>query len=389
MLKLILHHVVIPMKTTFSHAKSSRSSADSLILEVHHKGLLGIGECVPRHYVTGETIDSVIDELKKFDLLSMFQHLDWTSYRSFIDSLGQSSLMSLSPNARCLLDIALFDLAGKFFDMSVSDMVALLLPGEKTSVNTKPMLCKTSQVMDFSLSPDIFLQDRGPFHYIKVKLGTNMDSNVAKLVAIRSVVGDSVKISVDVNMAWGFSDALTHMQALQHFNIDYYEEPLLKSSWEQYALLRQMTGVKILLDESICDMSDAEKAFSHKSCDAFNIRLSKCGGLYNSICLINYANDNNISYQLGAQVAETGPLIAAARQLIFSLSNTTTYEGGQPDRQFVDNFIIDPMPLVDRSTNLVTPLDGNGLGVSLSSNLNNYISRSYGLLGHDMQQEAA
>src|SRR2546422_6232089 len=51
---------------------------------------------------------------------------------------------------------------------------------------------------------------------------------------------------------------------------------------EQVAVLaevRREVGVPIMLDESLCSMIDAEHAEENDTCDLFNLRLSKCGGV--------------------------------------------------------------------------------------------------------------
>ena len=68
-------HLKIPMRRPFAHAKSSRHIADSIILLLHYNGCSGMGECIPRDYVTGETIESVMELLHSLDLNYIFQQL--------------------------------------------------------------------------------------------------------------------------------------------------------------------------------------------------------------------------------------------------------------------------------------------------------------------------
>jgi L-alanine-DL-glutamate epimerase-like enolase superfamily enzyme len=164
------------------------------------------------------------------------------------------------------------------------------------------------------------------------------------------------------------------VNALQKFHIGYYEEPLAKQNFSDYKNLRIKTQCKILLDESLCTTQDAMHAVQHQACDALNIRLAKCGGFIQSIEILKISLANKISYQIGVQVAETGPLLAASRIMASITNDYFAYEAGQPDRQF-EQYIISPMPIVDRSTNYATPIHGSGLGVYLNEKFKQYIKQ--------------
>ena len=56
--------VDIPMRQAVRHALAERSVARNILVAAHDDaGNTGWGECCPRPYVTGETIDSVIHDL--------------------------------------------------------------------------------------------------------------------------------------------------------------------------------------------------------------------------------------------------------------------------------------------------------------------------------------
>ena len=50
-----------------------------------------------------------------------------------------------------------------------------------------------------------------------------------------------------------------------------------------------------------------------RSCDLFNLRLSKCGGFIPSLRLAQFARQHGLGYQLGCQIGETAILSAAGR----------------------------------------------------------------------------
>src|SRR5262249_37285056 len=66
-------------------------------------------------------------------------------------------------------------------------------------------------------------------------------------------------------------------------------------------------------DESLTSLYDAQQAITNRTCDLFNLRLSKCGGFIPSLRLAQFARQHSLGYQLGCQVGETAVLSAAGR----------------------------------------------------------------------------
>ena len=374
--------ISIPMHTAFVHTKASRLSSESLILILMYDGIKGIGECAPRRYVTGETISSVTEEILNLNIGSLLNKINFKNLDTSIESLGHLKELEFFYKAQkfnvvCIIEMALLDLIGKIFNVTLQKIISkYFLSQYFTNLESKEFY-PTSQVLDLSMLPDCFLDQRRPFHHIKIKVGSSTVESVKLIETIRKKVGNNIPICVDANMAWNLEEAIDAIKNFEQFNIKFYEEPLAKGDLLSYKKLRSETGAKILLDESLCSLEDAINAIHEKAVDAFNIRISKCGGILKSARLANLAIENSIKIQLGAQVAETGPLIAASRHLVFALKNCFAYEAGQPDYFFKDHYIIDPMPLVDRRTNFVKPLLGHGLGIETTENLAIYTVKKF------------
>lgn len=369
-----VYYLQVPMRRAFAHAQTRRDVAESLIFTLDYQGICGIGECIPRPYVTGETIQSVLEVFQHFDLKEIMAQIVKTKpnhAQACIHRLNSVNYFNpvATNNAICLLEMAILDWLGKKLALSLHQLLPLDALSQRRPEDCQPI--RISQVLDLSLSVEDFLKDRGPFHHIKIKLDEQIEKNIVKVKQVRQFVGQHVPITIDANMGWDMAMAIAHVSALQQYHINYYEEPLGKKQFADYQLLRLQYGAKILLDESLCSLVDAEQAIAWQAADAFNIRLAKCGGLWRSLAIIQLAERSDISYQLGTQVAELGPIIAAERQLASILNNYFTYEAGQHDYYF-ENYIITPMPVIDRQKNIAPILSGSGLTVTLNENFQHY-----------------
>ncbi|MEV7512189.1 enolase C-terminal domain-like protein [Streptomyces sp. NPDC091201] len=363
-----LYRVELPMAVGFDHPAHRRTTSDSLLLRLTVDGWSGIGECAPRRYVTGETSDLVSDALRALPLEAIAASLRATDPAALLALLlheGAAALYSLpgGNNLHCLVETALLDLLGRRLGLPGTELVPG--PGPGTVSGAAPASLPVSQVLDLSLDVEEFLDTRGPFHFVKTKASSDISRDVRTVAAIRDRLGDRVPVMVDANMSWAAEAAVGHTRSLHEVGATYVEEPLARGSWRELARLREQGALPVVLDESVRTAADARTAVAHGACDAFNIRIAKNGGPVAAAGLAAFAREHGLAFQIGVQVAEVGPLIAAGRALALRHTDALTVEGGQSDRFFPD-MVVSPRPVVDRDRNTVGAVPGTGFGLELN-----------------------
>ena len=122
-----------------------------------------------------------------------------------------------------------------------------------------------------------------------------------------------------------------------------------------------------MADESLCDIEDAKKLVDRKACDMFNIRISKCGGLLDSLKIAKFATQAGISYQLGCQVGETGILSAAGRHFASCVNGVKYLEGSYAKFLLVEDIVLEK--LCFGYGGFARPLKGVGLGVTVDEGI--------------------
>ena len=160
-----------------------------------------------------------------------------------------------------------------------------------------------------------------------MKVGVANVDDAALLARFRKVVGPAVDLRVDANEAWTCDNLEARWEPLRPFGITSLEQPVPHAQVDGLAALRPRLGVPIMLDESLCSLTDAQRSIERGTCDLFNIRLSKCGGFVNSLKLAALAHSAGLGYQLGCQVGETGILSAAGRHFACSVADLRYLEG--------------------------------------------------------------
>ena len=111
----------------------------------------------------------------------------------------------------------------------------------------------------------------------KVKVGLGDD--VARVAAVREVIGPDAELRLDGNGAWDTpEEAAAALEQLAPFLLTCVEQPLPRGDVAAFARLRGLTGVKLMADESLVTEADAEALIAAKAVDLFNVRVSKNGG---------------------------------------------------------------------------------------------------------------
>lgn len=368
MLKASLYKVDQPMAIPFGHAALKRVHADSIVLILEGGGLRGMGECAPRTYVTGESSDEVLEVAAGIDSARIAARILGTAPREVVRCMfheGTAAYLGLPAgnNLACLFELAVLDLLARQAKRSVAGLVAEALSWPHPVAER----CEIpfTHVLDFSADCAHPGPELTNAHAIKVKVNAELGRTVSLVRAVRAAAGRKPLLIVDANMSWDVATALRHADALSGFDVGLYEEPLARGNLTGAALLRRQAAMPVMLDESLCSLNDAHEAVASGACDAFNIRVAKCGGLLGAIHMVRFAREHRIRYQIGVQVAQVGPLIQAERQLALLCPGFLTMESGQHDR-FFDEMVITPVPVIERLRHRIVIGPSTGLGVDPS-----------------------
>jgi muconate cycloisomerase len=340
--ELTAYHVRIPLVRRVRHASFARLSTDNLILRcVLENGTAGIGEGVPREYVTGENIDSAVSLLRRSELGEQYEACpSFAAAAARLESLQLASIPGDDRNcggnaARCALELALLDAYGRHFGEPLSRVTQLLAPElYQPCDEVRYSGAILSARRGFKLGLAILRIAIYRFAQVKVKVGIEGYDDVQRLKAIRRYLGGRVDLRIDANEAWSPDLVVARIGALEPFGITSVEQPVAHADVGILAAVRRQVRTPIMLDESLCSWSDAEQAIAAGTCDLFNLRLSKCGGFIPSLRLVQLARRHGLGYQLGCQVGETALLSAAGRHFAASVAGLRYLEGSY-DRHLV------------------------------------------------------
>ncbi|HEV8586469.1 MAG TPA: enolase C-terminal domain-like protein [Methylomirabilota bacterium] len=352
-----LYALRIPFVEGFSHSATDRRWSDSVVVRVRDEaGVEGFGEGTPRPYVTGETVETMLDHLERAlwprvagRELPPAGHL--AGLAAFLPATHLAG--ALAPNAAlAALELAILDCALRAVDLP---MAAVLPPVRRRVVYSGVV---TAGPIERAVQHARRMRAIGLSH-VKIKVG--FDDDVARVTAVREALGPEVSLRLDANGAWTLERAVDVLNALAPLGIASVEQPLPRGPVEDLARLRSATPVPVMVDESLVTEADAEALIEAKAADLFNVRVSKCGGLARSLAIAARAAAMGIGVQVGSQVGETAILAAAGRHLAAALPDVAFVEGSFGRLLLVEDVAVESVSFGHRGE--APLLTGPGLGI--------------------------
>lgn len=349
----------IPFVESFRHSAKDRASGDSVVMRiVDESGVEGFGEGVPRPYVTGETVDFVVDHLAKRLWPLIAGRQPPPAAENALDAIEEwiprvEAPAVIADNAsRSALELAVLDVVLRGQGLSASHV----LPPVRPKVVYSGVI--TAGSVDNVRQQARRLKLLGMAH---VKLKVGFADDVERIRALREALGPDVSLRLDANGAWSPDRALEVLAAVAPLGIAAVEQPLPRGPFDALARLRREAAVPIMADESLVTMADADGLIAAGAVDMFNVRVSKCGGLASSRRIARRAAEAGVRVQVGSQVGETAILSAAGRHLAAHLPEVAFVEGSFGNLLLTEDISADGVRFGHRGE--APLLTGPGLGV--------------------------
>ena len=285
----------------------------SVIVEVEtDEGLVGIGEGSPSIIVTGETIEGTLECLRVFerDLIGV----DPTDLEKVYWIVDRAAFHA--PCGKTAIDMACHDLLGKKCGMPVYK----LLGGYDNCIKTDITLgIDIPEVMAEKAKKYV---NQG-FDIIKVKVGTVLEDDIARVKAIREAVGPDVLIRVDANQAWTPKGAVRAIGRISEYGIELVEQPVKFHDIKGLSYVTKYCGVPVMADESCFTPNEVLRVIEERAADLVNIKLMKCGGIRQALCINSICEAAGVECMLGCMIEETNIAITAAASLGAAVKNIT------------------------------------------------------------------
>jgi L-alanine-DL-glutamate epimerase-like enolase superfamily enzyme len=313
----ILH---LALRDPFRIARTDHAEGDgvmTVIVELRDDrfpDVVGVGEGYPDRFYgeTPETMAAIWPFLLSFAEQpgGGFESLE--AARRHLASLAASWDANVRWNgaAKCALDIAFHDFAGKVLGLPVHELIELPAAIPPT---------------DFTIGidePGIVAQRAAraaEFPALKIKCGGPHD--LATLRAVRAVFGGPIR--VDANTGWTRHDAERLLPELVDLGVELIEQPFRARAYRDLAWLQERSVIPIVADESAVVDEDLDALVGVVA--GVNVKLAKCGGIGPAKAMLGRARELGFRTFLGC-MEETSVGIAGSAA-VASLADWVDLDG--------------------------------------------------------------
>lgn len=306
--------ISVPLRVPFKTALRTVNSVEDVVVEIHtDTGAVGYGEAPPTGVITGDTTGAIIGAIQDHISKNIIGK-DVDDFENLL-MLVQSCVLK-NTSAKAAVDMALWDLYGQLYKIPVYKMMG----GSRKSICTDI----TISVND----PDTMAKDaveavkRG-YDCLKVKVGKESEKDIARLSAIRQAVPRETLIRIDANQGWTPKEAVRILNGMQEkgLDIEFVEQPVKGHDFDGLKYVTERSYVPVLADESVFSPEDALKIMQMRAADMVNIKLMKCGGLYNALKIASAAEVYGVECMIGcmleAKISVNAAVhLACAKQII-------------------------------------------------------------------------
>ena len=297
--------VSIPLKKPFKTALREVNLAEDIIIKViADTGEVGYGNAPPTAVITGDSQDSIVAAIRD-TIGPKIIGMDVDNLEGIMTTLDGSMVHNYS--AKAALDIAVYDLFGKFHGLPLYKLF-----GGYRNVMTTDLTISVNE-------PEEMVRDSleavaEGYTSLKLKVGTDAAMDIKRVQAIRAAVGYDVKIRLDANQGWNPKEAVRTIRKFEDLGLDIelIEQPVKARDFAGLKYVTDHVETNIMADESAFGPYEVFQLLSMAACDLINIKLMKAGGLHNAIKIASFAETVGIQCMMGCMLESKVGITAAA-----------------------------------------------------------------------------
>ena len=287
-------------------------ATNNIIIRLNtNTGLYGFGECCLIKEVTGETQSLAFEKAKLFAKILLNKNpLEIKNCNDELEKAAADNNHSL----KSAFDMALYDIMGKYCKLPL----CLLVGGyKKRKITTSITIgIDTPEKM----ANEALYRCRSGFTTLKIKLGTSVKEDIARVKSIREKIGYDISIKIDANQGWDVETAINVLKKLESYKIQFCEQPISSHNINELAYVSKNSPVPIMADESLHNINDLIMLKEKKACDYYNIKLAKSGGIYSTLKMLSMADSYGLKLQVGCMLETRYALTTATHLALVSNS---------------------------------------------------------------------
>ena len=282
--RITLHRLKLPLKVPYRLSLAEIHHFDTLLVDMQDdQGQVGLGEATLLTGYTNETVEQCWALASRLAAEIVNQPLDAAK-----PIVTQSSQVAPFTTTAVVTAIEMLEQTPHLrTEQSVAVPLLALIHGQ--DINT--------------LAPEIDALIADGYATLKVKVGFDVDADLARVQVIQRLVAGRACIRLDANQGYDRADACRFASALDPDGIELLEQTCAAGDWDAAQSVAKVSTVPLMLDESIYDITDIDKAADLGVASYIKFKLMKAGGLAPLANVLAHIRDRGMEPVLGNGVA--------------------------------------------------------------------------------------
>ncbi len=173
--------------------------------------------------------------------------------------------------AKSAVDVACWDVFGRALGRPLCDLL-----GGRVS-ETFPLYFAVPLGSTEAMREYVEARRGEGIHRFQLKVGADPYEDAARARGVVEATGPGDVVVVDANGGWLVQDAVVAARAMEGLERVFLEQPC--PTLEECLVVRERTTLPFVLDECIVDVRSLLRALEARALEAFNLKISKVGGL--------------------------------------------------------------------------------------------------------------
>ncbi|SFH63850.1 mandelate racemase/muconate lactonizing enzyme family protein [Modicisalibacter xianhensis] len=357
----ILDHA---LETAFESASMRFERRQHCLVEITcDDGTVGWGECLGPARANAAVVETYAAGLIGRNPLETEKL--WLELYNRLRDQGQRGL---TVTALSGIDIALWDIKGKHYGASVSELLGGRFRDSVRAYATGSFRREgVDRVRD--IAEEVAGYAREGFHGVKIKIGFDVEEDLRVIAAVREAIGPERRLMIDANHGYDLLEALEVGKRAQAYGVDWFEEPVLPEQIGTYRAVREGQPLPVASGENWHGRYAMLEPLSTRAVDIAQPDVCGVGGLTEMRRVVDMAAMFGI--RLVPHVWGTAVCIAASLQVMAALPpNPPRREPIEPILEFDRTHnpfrqAVVTTPL-EHAQGVVTIPDGPGLGIEIN-----------------------
>lgn len=292
--------VRIPLSAPYVISRGALEAFENVVLRLEtDTGVIGWGEAVPVSLTEDPSDFARLLETKLVPaILGQPLHGLDTDPFSCISAIVDDLLPLAGADAAAVtaVDQALWDIAGRMQNRSVGALLDAD-PQRRTLIDYTMGALPVAQTAPRALE----VIERG-YAGVVVKITCkDMDEDIARVRTVCDLFSTSASqasIRVDANAGFSLDQARRFLDAIQGLPIEFVEQPVAANDLAGMRACRDC-GIPIAADESLKLPQHAEALVAEEACDVLNVKVTKAGGIVQSMRVARIAEKAGLPLVIG------------------------------------------------------------------------------------------